>query len=404
MNAVNKLGTLQRARNADLVVFFANGLLIATWLSRMAEVKQRLNLTPGMLGIFLLSLSVGALVGLPLAGRIATKLGTKQTLRLGALVSLLGVVTASLGVQFLGTLPIPMTGMFVLGLGIGVADVAQNLEGSVIEQQLGRSIMPWFHAAFSAGTVAGALLSAAAIALGLPIGVFTSAIAVLSVAALVVAPTFFVPNEMHASSTTTGASSSTKPTARERSAWLEKRTLLIGVIAFVAGITEGSASDWLPIAFIDGYGLTPQMGVVALAIFLAAMTAGRLFGTNALDRWGRVAVLRMLFSTALVGSLLVVFAGPIGAFIGVALWGLGASLGFPVGISAAADDPRRAAMRISVVTTLGSMAFIAGPPLIGFVANGVGVLHALIVVAAATLVAIFLAPATRKLVAKPVPQ
>ena len=102
--------------------------------------------------------------------------------------------------------------------------------------------------------------------------------------------------------------------------------------------TTGSRS-----ALSDGYGLERWVGVVGFAVFLTAMTAGRLLGTRVLDRRGRVPVLRVLFVSAVVGCLLVVFGGPVLAFVGAAIWGVGASLGFPVGMSAAADDPRRAA-------------------------------------------------------------
>jgi MFS family permease len=114
-----------------------------------------------------------------------------------------------------------------------------------------------------------------------------------------------------------------------------------------------------------------------------------------LDRRGRVPVLRALFVAAVVGCLLVVFGGPALAFVGAAVWGIGASLGFPVGMSAAADEPFRAAARISVVTTIGYTAFLAGPPLLGFLGDHVGVLHSLLVVGGLALVAIFAVPAVR---------
>ena len=124
-----------------------------------------------------------------------------------------------------------------------------------------------------------------------------------------------------------------------RRAWLEPRTLLIGVVVFAAAFTEGTANDWIGVALSDGYGMPRWAGVLGFAVFLTAMTAGRLLGTRVLDRRGRVPVLRALFVAAVVGCLLVVFGGPALAFVGAAVWGVGASLGFPVGMSAAADEP-----------------------------------------------------------------
>jgi cyanate permease len=108
---------------------------------------------------------------------------------------------------------------------------------------------------------------------------------------------------------------------------------------------------------------------------------------------------------AVVGALLVIFGPAIGlyaAFAGALLWGLGASLGFPVGMSAAADDPQHAAARVSVVASIGYLAFLAGPPLLGFLGDHIGVLHALLVVVALALPALLVTPATRPLpVAEP---
>jgi MFS family permease len=140
------------------------------------------------------------------------------------------------------------------------------------------------------------------------------------------------------------------------------------------------------------------MGVVALAVFLSFMTAGRILGTGLLDRYGRVPVLRVLFIAAIVGCVLVVFGNVWIAFIGCAIWGVGASLGFPVGMSAAADDPRRAPLRLSVVSTIGYTAFLAGPPLLGFLGNEFGVLNSLLVVGAVSVLALAVVPATRPLV------
>jgi len=111
-------------------------------------------------------------------------------------------------------------------------------------------------------------------------------------------------------------------------------------------------------------------------------------------------VLWTSFGLAAVGSLLVIFGPVLGmaaAFVGALLWGLGASLGFPVGMSAAADEPRYAAARVSVVASIGYLAFLAGPPLLGFLGDHVGVLRALLAVVAVTIAALLVVPASRPL-------
>src|SRR5674476_465455 len=110
-----------------------------------------------------------------------------------------------------------------------------------------------------------------------------------------------------------------------------------------AALTEGSANDWVSLAVVDGFGTSNAVGAVAFAVFVTAMTGMRLLGTDLLDRWGRVLVLRLCAALSLVGLLVFALAPTLWlAAIGVVAWGMGAALGFPVGMSAAADDPRRA--------------------------------------------------------------
>ena len=185
--------------------------------------------------------------------------------------------------------------------------------------------------------------------------------------------------------------------ANERSAWLEPRTLAIGAMVLAFTLAEGSANDWLALALVDGYAARHWVGVAGFALFVTAMTTGRLVGPVALDRFGRVPVLLASAAAAFVGLLtVIVSSSPVLAAVGIVVWGLGAALGFPVGMSAAADDPRRAARRVSVVATIGYGAFLAGPPLLGFVGNEVGTLDSLYVVAAAMVPAAVLVLAVRR--------
>jgi MFS family permease len=179
-------------------------------------------------------------------------------------------------------------------------------------------------------------------------------------------------------------------------AWREPRTLLVGLLVLVMGFTEGTANDWLAVAFVDGHGVGGAAGALAFGVFVAAMTVGRTAGTIALDRWGRVPVLLATILLAALGAAAAVFAGswPL-ALAGVALWGLGASLGFPVGMSAAADEESRAPARVSVVAAIGYTAFLAGPPAVGLLGDRVGVLRALLIVPLVLLPALALIPIAR---------
>ncbi|MGI8645429.1 MAG: MFS transporter, partial [Nocardioides sp.] len=180
-----------------------------------------------------------------------------------------------------------------------------------------------------------------------------------------------------------------------RSAWREPRTLLIGLMVLALALTEGTANDWLALALVDGYDVERWVGVAGFAVFVTAMTAGRLTGPLLLDRFGRPLVLWGTMAAAGLGVLLLVFGGPVVAVVGIMLWGIGASLGFPVGMSAAADDPVQAAARVSVVSSIGYAAFLAGPPLLGFVADEVGTLKALLVVAVLLIPSALVVPSAR---------
>jgi MFS family permease len=163
-------------------------------------------------------------------------------------------------------------------------------------------------------------------------------------------------------------------------------------------LTEGVANDWLAVALVDGYEVPAWLGASGFALFVAAMTAGRLGGTVLLDRFGRLPVLWGSMAVAAVGVLLVVLGqvGPVVA-LGIVLWGVGASLGFPVGMSAAADDPALAPARVSVVATIGYTAFLAGPPVLGYLGDRVGVLNALLLVAVMLVPSALVVPAARPL-------
>ena len=293
------------------------------------------------------------------------------------MLSAAGLVTTALGTELAGSVPLAGLGLLALGFGIGTWDVAMNLEGAEVERGLGRTVMPRFHAGFSLGTVVGALGGAGASALGLGLVAHVVGVVVLAGVLTVVSTRGFLPDDaVHVDAPSDDA-------GVPGSAWLEPRTLFIGLMVLALALTEGTANDWLAVALVDGYDLPDWGGAAGFAAFVTAMTIGRMVGPALLDRHGRVPVLWGTMVLAGAGVLLTVLGGSLPvALVGVLLWGVGASLGFPVGMSAAADDPRRAAARVSVVSTIGYTAFLAGPPLIGFVADRVGTLDALLVVAA----------------------
>jgi MFS family permease len=235
---------------------------------------------------------------------------------------------------------------------------------------------------------------------GVPATVHLAAVAVLLGVVVPLAVRPFLPDhdEEPPAGTEPGAPpAGTAPRGSAMTAWKEPRTLLIGLFVLAFAFAEGTGNDWISVAAIDGYDLSATLGTLTFAGFLTAMTIGRWFGPGLLDRHGRVPVIRGLAVVGIAGSALFVFAPTVWlAYVGALLWGVGVSLGFPVGMSAAADDPARAAGRVSVVASIGYCAFLTGPPTIGFLGEHYTVLRALTTVAMllalAALISAVLAP------------
>ncbi|MFD4994466.1 MFS transporter [Cellulosimicrobium cellulans] len=398
---------------AVFAVFFLNGFNFATWASRLPAVRDSLGFTEAQMGLLLLFMAVGSLLALPLSGMVVQRLGASKAVTLFAVANVVGLVTAVTGVAT-GEDVVVRVGLFLAGIGTGVWDAAMNLEGAAVEQRLGKAIMPRFHAGFSFGTMAGAGVGALMAALHVPVQVHLTAAVVLSLLGVLWSVRFFLPagqvehvvdaaGDAAGSDPAAAAGSGASLTASENargalSAWTEPRTLLIGLVVLAAALTEGAANDWVSLAVVDGFGTSDAMGAIGLAVFLTAMTGMRLLGTGLLDRYGRVTVLRLGAALALVGLLLFTLSPNIWlALLGVVAWGMGAALGFPVGMSAASDDPARAAVRVSVVATIGYSAFFMGPPLIGFLAEHVGYRGALLVIAVPVVIGLLVVGATRPL-------
>jgi MFS family permease len=367
------------AVRATYAAFVASGFAFATWASRIPQVRDRLRLSPADLGLVLLAIAVGSLVALPLSGVIVHRFDSRRTIAAMAVLLATGLVTIAVG--YLGGVAPVLVGLFLFGFANGAWDVAMNVQGATVERHLGRAIMPRFHAGYSAGTVAGALVGALLVAGHVSVTVHLIVVAAIIAGLVPFAVRGFVPDVDETQlSVASAAAAGTAGSAMAR--WREPRTLIIGLVVLAFAFSEGSGNDWISVSLIDSYHAPAAIGTLGFAAFLTAMTTGRWFGTSLLDRYGRVVVLRGLAAVAVIGLVLFVFSPytPL-AFVGAMLWGLGASLGFPVGMSAAADDPAASAGRVSVVASVGYCAFLGGPPLIGFLGNHITVLRALLVVA-----------------------
>jgi MFS family permease len=390
---------VQAATLATYVAFAGAGFGFASWASRIPQVKTHLGLDPSQLGAVLLSLAAGSVISLPLAGPVVARFGSRRTVRVAAALGGVGLMVVGVGYRI--GVPAVIAGLFCWGAAAGTWDVAMNVQGAVVERRLGRSIMPRFHAGFSFGTVAGALGGALMVGLGVSVTAHLILIGLVVLIAVPAAARGFLPDAAPPPRPTGagGPGEFEAPTARASlRAWRERRTLLVGVFVLAFAFSEGAGNDWISLATIDRHHVAPAVGTLVFATFLGAMTTARWFGPTALDRYGRVAVARILVVLAIAGLVLFIFGPGIGlAVAGALLWGTGTSLGFPMGMSAGADEPAMAAPRVGVVTTIGYSAFLAGPPLIGFLGQRFTVPHALIAVVVALVIAGAIAGSVRPL-------
>ena len=422
---------ITRWRNAVAAAYGFSGIAFASWISRLPAIRDGLDLTPGSVGLLLLCMTVGSFVSVSASGLIVLHFGSRQTIRIGSILVGCGLVLTGFGTSVMANPLAVAAGLAVIGLGTASWNTASNVEGAAVERAVGRHIMPQLHGMFSLGAVAGAGLGAWSAGTGVPVFWHLAAAGLLVAGSVSTAAQWF-----RADSTPLAAQKSLTPakvdmfedpitgpipivrirqegaheergTAVElpldnkrqiAQAWRDPRTLLLGFMVLGLALAEGAAGDWVALALADGHGQSNAAGAAGYGLFVTFMTIGRFGGTIVLDRFGRVPVMRWCAAMAVLGLGLFVFAPvPWLAFVALAIWGLGASLGFPVGMSAAADDPRTAAARVSVVSTIGYGAFLCGPPLLGLLAEHVGILHSLLAVMVMLVASFLLAPVAKPL-------
>ncbi|EQB4447710.1 MFS transporter, partial [Pluralibacter gergoviae] len=270
-------------------------------------------------------------------------------------------------------------------------EVAINVEGAAVEREMNKTVLPMMHGFYSFGTLVGAGFGIALTAAGLAATLHTLLAALVCIIPIAVA--------IRAIPDGTGQNSAegNKHAEMRRPFYRDRQLMLIGVIVLAMAFAEGSASDWLPLLMVDGHGFSPTSGSLIYAGFTLGMTVGRFGGGWFIDRYSRVAVVRASALMGALGIALIIFVDVDWiAGVSVILWGMGASLGFPLTISAASDTGPDAPTRVSVVATTGYLAFLVGPPLLGFLGEHYGLRSAMLVVLALVLTATLVARAVAK--------
>ncbi len=380
--------SLTARRNALFLLFALPGVTIASWITRTPDIRELLDAGPAVMGLVLAGLSIGSMAGILASGPLVSRFGTRAVIQSGTVAVALGAVVVGVG-SAAGLAWAASLGLCLFGLGMGGGEIALNVEGAEMEALSGKSTLPALHGFFSLGTVVGALAGMVLTAARVPVDIHLGVIGALVFAALLLAIRH-VPAQSRAERATTAAA------GRPRGArvWRDPRLLLIGFVVLALAMAEGTANDWLPLIMVDGHGFSPTIGSGVYVAFAAAMTVGRLFGGAIVDRFGTAITLGASAVVSAVGILLVsVIDAPAVAAAAVLLWGLGSALGFPVALSAARSSGADSSARVSLAATLGYVAFLVGPPALGFIGEQMGLRTALLFVLGLVAAAVLACPA-----------
>lgn len=377
-----------RRRLALFALFFLPGLAIASWVTRTPDIRDRLGASTTEMGLVLFGVSAGSMLGILSSGRLVSRFGTRPVVTVGILTTVSSMPVLGVGVG-LAQFWLVGLGLFLFGLGMGGGEVAMNVEGADVERLTCRAVLPTMHGFFSLGTVIGAALGIGLTAARFPVSWHLIAAGLLSVPVALLAVRF-VPAGVGLRAGETGESSRT-PVRRDKILWV------IGIVVLAMALAEGAANDWLPLIMVDGHGFDAALGSAVYTAFAAAMTIGRFGGGWFLTRFGRPTVLGASAVIGGIGLLLVIAVdNQWVAGAAVFLWGVGAALGFPVALSAAADSGENPTARVSLVATAGYAAFLVGPPALGFLGEQYGLRQAMIVVLVLLAVAAAVTPALQR--------
>lgn len=384
------------------------GFGIASWITRTPAVRDDLDASIEAMGLVLFGLSVGSMIGILGAGALIRRVGTRPLVLLGGALPVIGVLLVGLTAP--AQLPTGVwIGLFLVGFGAGVAEIGLNVEAAAVERVIERPVVPVLHACFSLGTVAGGLVGIAMTAARVPVVVHLPvAAAVMAALALVAALNLRPMPRPDRTSVTDTAAEPGVPDAVASTATASRRSvitvqlLLLAVITLAMAFAEGAASDWLPLLMTSDHDAPEVLGSLVFTGFSVAMLIGRSAGTPLVTRFGRATVIRTCAVVGAVGVVAIVLSpSPVVTAAAAAVWGLGIALGFPLAVSAAGDHPTDGDRRVSVVATAGYVAFLVGPPALGFLGEHLGLRVAMLVPLALLVVAVVIASAAGRQTTRP---
>jgi HAD superfamily hydrolase (TIGR01509 family) len=358
------------SRIAISLVFFGDGLIIGTWAARIPAVQHQTAITNTELGLALFAIAAGALVAMPLTGRLCHQLGSRRPTIAALLLGCSGLALAAAATSLADL----AGALFALGAGFGALNVAANAQGLALERRAGRPILSSLHAAYSGGGLAGAGIAALAAGAGVEPRLHFGAVALALVAVGLAVRPHLLPRDAE-------GVAPAATLARPRGV-----LLLLGAAAFCCMLAEGAAADWSAVYLSGSAGAAAAVAALGYTAFSLTMTGSRLVGDRLARRVTPVALVRGGggLATAGLGLALLVPSAPVG-LIGFAAMGAGLGVVVPVLFRAAGTAPGvPASVGVAVVSTIGWLGFLAGPPAIGFASGAANLRAGLVIVVLAT--------------------
>ena len=341
----------RRRRRAVVVLFFTNGASFSSWLPRIPEVRERLDLSLGSLGAVLIGIGLGGLISSVVAGAVVDRIGSRVT-AVGAAVVL------SLGLPLIGLAPSALLlagALLALSSVDALADVAMNVQAAEVQRLSGRSVVQRFHAAWSIGTVVGAGSGTAAAALG--IGLTVQLVGTgLVLAGMALAASRPLPRAGDV------VEEPEEGPVRRISA-----VVLLALTALALAMIEGTPGDWAAVFGVDVHGATEGVAGLGFVAVASGMVVGRLGGDRATDRLGERRLFRVALAVVATGLAVVVLSPDVAvAIVGFAVIGCGISVLFPALYLQAATTPGvPAGFGVGVMSSGARLGFLLSPPITG---------------------------------------
>ncbi|GAA4196549.1 MFS transporter [Microbacterium oryzae] len=367
----------RRARGAVSALFLTNGALYANVVPRLPEIKDALGLSDTLYGASIAAMPVGALISGLAAASLIRRVGSGRLAAIGSVL----LAVAMLGI---GLAPLPILfalALFTAGLLDSVTDVAQNAHGLRVQRRYGRSIINGFHALWSLGAVVGGLMSAGAIALGLPLGIHLAITGLIFALTAVVASRFALPGPEEES----GETDAPRPSAAAPGRLTPRVAFImagLAVIAIAGTIVEEVGSSWATLYMRESLGAAAVLAPMGFIALIGSQFIGRLVGDRLVDRFGQrmVAVAGGLLVAVGMGSALAVPTIP-GTLIGFAAAGFGVATLVPAAMHAADELPGlRPGSGLTVVTWLMRLGFLISPLVIGAISDATELRVSLLIV------------------------